>query len=80
MGVVFPTPPHMPCADCGAAIERCDKEAHVCDPERLVDYRMFQLRDEVAGVEDEVSAYFDSPEGRFELWRAQRQRGALGDE
>ena len=74
MGVVFPTPRHMPCPECGAAVERAEKDAHVCDPDRLVDYRMFQLRDEVAAVEDEVGVYLDSPEGRFELWRAERLR------
>jgi hypothetical protein len=68
----------MPCTECGAAVDRAERDAHVCDPDRLVDYRMFQLRDEIADVEDELGAFFDSPEGRFELWRAERERRRRG--
>jgi len=64
----------MPCSDCGAAVERSRKDPHVCDRGRLLDYQMFQLRDEVAGVEGEIGAYLDSPIGRFELWLAERER------
>jgi hypothetical protein len=64
----------MPCSDCGAAVERARREEHVCDRERLLDYQMFQLRDEVAAAESELSTYLDSPQGRFELWQAERDR------
>jgi hypothetical protein len=65
----------MPCSDCGAAVEQASKDEHVCDRGRLLDYQMFQLRDEVAAIEGEIGAYFDSPNGRFELWLAERERG-----
>jgi hypothetical protein len=64
----------MPCSDCGASVEQARREEHVCDRERLLDYQMFQLRDEIAAAESELSAYLDSPQGRFELWQAERDR------
>ena len=74
MGIRFPQPRYMPCSECGAAVERAITEQHVCERGRLLDYQMFQLRDEVAAVESELSAYLDSPSGRFELWWAERER------
>jgi hypothetical protein len=74
MSMPFPTPRYMPCSECGAAVERGRKEGHVCERARLVDYQMFQLREEIAAVETEIGAYFDSPRGRFELWCAERDR------
>ena len=74
MGIRFPQPRYMPCANCGASVERSSTDEHVCDRARLVEYQMFQLRDEVAEVESELGAYFDSPSGRFELWLAERER------
>ena len=74
MSVPFPQPRFMPCSECGAAVERSSKDEHVCDHGRLVDYEMFQLRDEVAAVEGEFGAYLDSRRGRFELWWAERDR------
>jgi hypothetical protein len=46
---------------------------HACDRERLVEHQLF-LADEVAGLEDEINAYLESPRGRFELWWATRER------
>lgn len=47
--------------------------------ERLLDYRMFFLRDEVAGFEDGLQTYLLSPLGRFEAWSAARRvRGLPG--
>src|SRR5205823_575293 len=51
---------------------------HVGERGRLLDYQMFQLRDEVAAVESELGAYLDSPSGRFELWWAERERRRRG--
>jgi hypothetical protein len=64
----------MPCSECGAAVERLDRDAHECDAERLLDYRLFQLRDELAALEQELAGYLDSPRGRFELWCAEQDR------
>jgi hypothetical protein len=65
---------HMPCADCGASVAHGDRETHECDPRRQLEYRMFQLRDEVAGFEDGLRGYLDSPGGRFAQWLAERER------
>ena len=80
MGIRLPQPRYMPCSDCGAAVERASRDVHVCDRARLVDYQMFQLRDEVAAVESELGAHLDSPSGRFELWWAERERRNRGEE
>jgi hypothetical protein len=64
----------MPCAECGASLARDQADEHVCDPERLLDFWLFQLRDEIEGLEDEVAAYLDTPQGRFEVWDAERRR------
>jgi len=47
---------------------------HVCDGERRLEYRLFQLRDEVAGFDDGLRGYLDSPQGRFAQWLAERDR------
>jgi hypothetical protein len=79
MSIPFPTPRYMPCSECGASVERAGKDGHVCDRGRLLDFQMFQLKDEVAAVDDEFGAYLDSPRGRFELWWAERERRKRGD-
>ena len=77
MGIPFPEPSHTPCSECGAAVERSDREAHVCDAERLLDFRLFQLRNELGAFEQELAEYLESPRGRFELWCAERDRRPL---
>jgi len=64
----------MPCTECGASVAVAVQNRHVCDPERLLDYRMFQLRDEVVGLEDGLRGYLDSPHGLFAQWLAERER------
>lgn len=66
----------MPCSECGASLAREERDDHVCDAERLLDYRMFRLRDEIAGFEADFAAYLALPWGRFELWYAARERRA----
>ena len=60
----------MPCPECGESVAREERDSHACDDERWLDYQMFQLRDEIAGLDGGVAAYFDSPKGRFEVWYA----------
>ena len=74
MGIPLPQPRYMPCTECGAAVERGERDKHVCERGRLVEFQMFQLRDEFAALDAELGAYFDSPRGRFELWLAERER------
>ena len=70
----FFEPPHMPCEECGASVARDEREEHVCDPARRIDYVMFRLRDEVGSFDDELRAYLHSPHGRFDAWLAERER------
>ena len=46
--------------------------AHQCDPDRLTDYRMFELRGQVADFEPQLRRFLTSPPGRFERWLAAR--------
>jgi hypothetical protein len=62
----------MPCRDCGASVDRENMSTHVCDPERLVDFHLFALRTDVGRLEESVTAYLESPTGRYEVWRARR--------
>ncbi len=62
----------MPCPDCGASVERTEAETHRCEPERLVEFQMFGLRDDVARLEERVREHLDSTRGRFEVWLAAR--------
>ncbi len=64
----------MPCPDCGESVALAVQQPHTCDEERWATYQLFQLRDEVAELEDQLTRYLDSPHGRFELWDAARRR------
>ena len=70
----FFEPRHMPCEECGASVARDEREEHVCDQARRLDYVMFCLRDEVGAFDEELRAYLSSPRGRFDAWIAERER------
>jgi hypothetical protein len=63
----------MPCQECGASVERTGLPGHECSPERLADYQMFGLRDEVAQLETGLRHFLETTTGRFESWLAARQ-------
>jgi len=42
----------------------------VCDPERVVEYRMVGLRGEVDRLEESMQEHLATPGGRFEAWMA----------
>lgn len=63
----------MPCTDCGASVDRHAGTEHACDRERLLDYRMFGLREEIAALETRVAGFLASPTGLFEQWLAARK-------
>jgi hypothetical protein len=67
-------PQYMPCPECGASLARTDRDDHVCEQERWLKYQLLQLRDETELFEAQLSAYLESPSGRFELWDAERRR------
>ena len=74
MSTYFAHSSHMPCPECGASVERSEADSHVCDPERLLDHLMFRLRSEVRAFDAALSAFLDSPDGRFAQWLAERER------
>ncbi len=71
--MVFPSR-YVSCDSCGTSLERRDRDAHSCDPDRRLDFELFQLRDEVARFDSDFTAYLGSPRGRFEVWYAERHR------
>lgn len=64
----------MPCRDCGASVHVAAETEHVCDPDRRLDYELFQLRAETAGLAGEIGDYLSSARGRFEQWYAEHER------
>jgi hypothetical protein len=65
---------YMPCVECGASVERAAFKTHVCDAERLLDFRLVQLREEIAAFDAQLAAWLDSARGRFATWLAERER------
>jgi hypothetical protein len=63
---------YLPCPDCGASVDRTDPSPHVCEGERVLDFQMFGLRQDIAGFDRLLSSYLSSVEGRFETWLAAR--------
>jgi hypothetical protein len=72
--LAFPQPHYMPCLDCGASVGRREAEAHVCERERRLEFELFQLRGELEHFDEQVTAYLDTPRGRFEAWYAANHR------
>jgi hypothetical protein len=64
----------MPCPDCGASLDQDERDDHICERERWLDYQIFQLRDEIAGLNGELAVYLASLPGKFEVWYAERER------
>ncbi len=64
----------MPCPECGASVPVAAETEHVCDPDRRLDYELFQLREEISGLEDQLEEYLSSARGRFEQWYAEHER------
>jgi hypothetical protein len=76
MEFALPEPQFMPCPDCGASLSRAERPEHVCERERLLDYRLVGLRSELESFEDEFGSYLETPQGRFGAWYAARRRAA----
>lgn len=70
---------YLSCPECGASVERVQSDLHRCDPERLLDFRMFGLREEIDTFDLRLTAFLNSPHGQFQRWLAERDvRGATG--
>jgi hypothetical protein len=72
----LPQPSFMPCSECGASVAVAQHDLHVCEPDRVVDYRMVTLRPELEQFESELESYLRTPRGRFEAWYAEHRRAA----
>jgi hypothetical protein len=70
----LPPPRHMPCDRCGESVRRDVRAEHVCDDDRRHTYDLFHVRDEVKLFEEQLSAWLDSPTGRFAQSEAARRR------
>jgi len=65
---------YMPCDQCGTSLDREERDEHACDPERRLEYQLFQQRAAIAHFDDELGAYLASAQGRFEVWYAENMR------
>lgn len=65
---------YMPCDECGASLERDERDAHACDLARRLEFQLFQQRSAIANFDDELSAYLASAQGRFAVWYAEHMR------
>ena len=57
-------------------VPRVEESGHVCDDEQRVTYQVQRLRRRIDAFEHDFADYLDSPQGRFEVWYAQRVRRA----
>lgn len=76
MPIAFPTPDHMPCPDCGASVPVAGNASHVCDEERLLDFRLIELRPEIGRFDEDYAGWLETPDGRFARFLAERDRPA----
>lgn len=64
----------MPCSECGASVAVAPETEHVCNPDRRLDFELFQLRAEISGLGAAIGEYLSSAQGRFEQWYAEHER------
>jgi hypothetical protein len=74
MSTFFERSSHMPCSECGGSVPERERDGHVCDPERLLDFQMIQLREEIASFEDDFGTYLETSQGRLAQWYAEYRR------
>lgn len=65
---------YRPCVECGAWVELDATDTHVCDKERALDFRIFQLRGEIAAFDAQLARWLATARGRFAAWIAERDR------
>ena len=70
----WPESAQKPCPECGASLSRAASGEHVCDEGRRLDFRLFQLRAEIASFDEQLSAWLGTAAGRFAAFVAERDR------
>jgi hypothetical protein len=65
---------YTPCTECGTSLDCTVSAPHVCDRERVLDFRLFQLRDEIAAFDAQLAEWLRTARGRFAAWIAERDR------
>jgi hypothetical protein len=68
----------MPCTECGTSLDRTASASHVCDREQALEFRLFQLRDEIAAFDAQLAEWLRTARGSFAAWIAERDRRAYG--
>jgi hypothetical protein len=70
----LPEPAFMPCSECGESVAKEERDDHVCERDRWLDYQLFLQRQAIERLETDLRTYLESPEGRFQAWEAERRR------
>ena len=66
---------YLPCELCGASLTPAERSTHVCEEQRRLRYELLQLlREDVDRFDAELAEYLRSPEGRFAVYYAARER------
>jgi len=69
----------MPCAQCGASVDRAAADTHTCDSRRWLDFQLLASTSAVAAFDSEFREFLAGRDGRFEMWLAARDvRRATG--
>jgi hypothetical protein len=66
--------PWTSCSDCGLCLERTALDEHSCEKERFVEFQMLRLRSRLSLFAQQFSAWADTPNGRFAVYCAERER------
>jgi hypothetical protein len=65
---------YLSCEGCGMSLSPGESRAHICDAERRARFEAFQARNELAELDRQLDAFFESPAGRFAVYYAERDR------
>jgi hypothetical protein len=69
-----PIPAYLDCPDCGTSIPVDKVELHACDDRHRRDHLERMTSAAVAELEADIRSFLQTPQGRFELFYAQRTR------
>ena len=70
----YPQSQYIPCPDCGAPVPAEEEADHRCELDRFVEYQLLLLRPQIAAFELQFHDWLCTPQGRFALYYAARQR------